>query len=314
MVFFSSAMLNPARCGLLVALAGLGIGGCGEPSGSIGHLEKVWGRNGISDGRFQKPRAMTIDAQDRLYIVDMTARIQVFDAEGNFLLSWQTPDHKVGRPTGLGIDREGNVLVADTHYYRILVYSPEGDLLRIMGGKRGEKPGEFGLVTAAVQDSQGNYYIAEYGDYDRIQKFTRDGRFILQWGGHGSEPGQFSRPQKMAFDEKEDLWVTDACNHRIQVFDREGKLVRIWGEPGAEPGHLYYPYDLALAPDKTLFVAEWGNHRIQKFTREGRSLGCWGAEGREEGQLCHPWALARDSRGRIHVLDTGNHRVQTVRM
>ena len=182
MVFFSSAMFNLARCGLLVALTGLGIGGCEEPSGSIGNLEKVWGRNGISDGRFQKPRAMTIDAKDRLYIVDMTARIQVFDTEGDFLLSWQTPDHKVGRPTGLGIDRDGNVLVADTHYYQVLVYSPNGDLLRTMGGKRGEKPGEFGLVTAAVQDSQGNYYIAEYGDYDRIQKFTRDGRFILPVG------------------------------------------------------------------------------------------------------------------------------------
>ena len=298
----------------LVAASALCVAGCAERSDSIGRLEKVWGRRGISDGRFQKPRAMTIDALDHLYIVNMTARIQVFDTEGNFLCAWQTPEHSAGRPTGLSIDRDGNVMVADTHYYRVLIYSPEGELLRTIGGTKGDKPGQFGLVSAVAQDSAGNYYIAEYGEYDRIQKYTRDASFIIQWGGTGSDPGQFRRPQRIVLDENEDLWVADVCNHRLQVFDRQGKLLKCWGAPGAEPGQLYYPYDLALAPDGTIFVAEWGNHRIQRFTRDGRSLGCWGSGGREEGQLCNPWALTRDTRGRIHVLDTGNNRVQTVKI
>ena len=84
--------------------------------------------------------------------------------------------------------------MADTHYYRVLVYSPEGKLLDTLGGKLGQKPGEFGFVTSAVQDRQGNYYVSEYGDYDRIQKFSPQRRFIRQWGGHGAEPGQFIRP------------------------------------------------------------------------------------------------------------------------
>ena len=45
-------------------------------------------------------------------------------------------------------------------------------------------------VTDVVQDSQGYYYVAEKGEYDRIQKFSPEGDFILQWGGHGTEPGQ----------------------------------------------------------------------------------------------------------------------------
>src|SRR4051812_372470 len=49
--------------------------GCLEPAESAGELELVWGEHGSSEGRFQKPRAMTIDAEDHLYIVDMTARI-----------------------------------------------------------------------------------------------------------------------------------------------------------------------------------------------------------------------------------------------
>ena len=50
---------------------------------------------------------MAIDDADNLYIVDMTARIQVFTADGEFIRSWQTPVHENGRPTGLSIDRQG---------------------------------------------------------------------------------------------------------------------------------------------------------------------------------------------------------------
>ena len=70
-------------------------------------------------------------------------------------------------------------MVADTHYFQVLVYSPQGKLLRTLGGKKGEKPGEFGFVTGTAQDAQGNLYVSEYGEYDRIQKFAPDGRFLL---------------------------------------------------------------------------------------------------------------------------------------
>ena len=186
------------------------LSGCHRDETSVGQVEAVWGRFGYSEGRFETPRAIAIDRDDHLYIVDKTARIQVFTADGKFIRQWSTPDHAHGKPTGLSIDRDGNVLVADTHYFQVLVYSPEGKLLRTLGGKKGEKPGEFGLVTGTAQDSQGNIYIAEYGEFDRIQKFKPDGRtFMLQWGGHGSEPGQFIRPQKIVFDDQDHLWVTD---------------------------------------------------------------------------------------------------------
>lgn len=288
--------------------------GCDVDLGSTGNVKAAWGRRGISDGRLQKPRAMTIDREDRLYIVDMTARIQVFDTEGNFLRGWHTPDHEIGKPTGISIGPDGKVWVADTHYYRVLVYSPKGKLLQTIGGQKGDKPGQFGLVTSVVHDSAGNFYVSEYGDFDRIQKFSPQGKFLRQWGGHGSEPGQFVRPQKMAIDKDDHLWVTDACNHRIQVFDTKGKLLRIWGRQGSGLGEMYYPYDLALGDNDTLYVCEFGNHRVQKFTRDGRSLGCFGAAGKEKGQFSNPWALVRDSHGTIYVLDTGNHRVQVVRM
>jgi sugar lactone lactonase YvrE len=277
-------------------------------------LDLVWGRRGFVEGRFQKPRAIAIDQRDELYIVDMTARIQVFNADGEYQRGWQTPEHEHGRPTGLSIDRQGRLLVPDTHYFRVLVYSPQGELLQTIGGKEGHGPGEFGFVTDVAEDSQGNLYVSEYGEYDRIQKFTPDGKHLLEWGGHGSEPGQFIRPQSMVFDEQDRLWVADSCNHRIQIFDTQGRLLDRWGEAGSNPGQLYYPYGLVFDDEGNLYICEYGNHRVQKFTRKGESLGCWGHEGRGEGELFNPWSLVRDSRGRIHVLDSNNHRVQRVLM
>ncbi len=292
----------------------IGATGCvGRPQAE-GTADLIWGQRGISAGRLQKPRAIAIDEEDRLYLVDITARIQVFDADGNYSHGWKTPASKNGRPSGLTIDRAGRLLVADTHYYRVLVYDTEGNPIEsaTIGGTLGREPGEFGFVTDAVDDSLGNRYVAEYGDFDRIQKFSPSGEFLLQWGTHGAEPGQFRRPQNLAVDKQDHIWVADACNHRIQVFDSDGQLLKYWGEEGSEVGQLYYPYDLVLDGEGHLYVCEYGNHRVQKFTIDGESVDCWGTFGRGPGQLHNPWALARDSRGRLHVLDSGNHRVQRV--
>ena len=284
----------------------------GQGRESSGRLEAVWGEKGFSDGRLIKPRGAAIDAQDRLYIVDFTGRIQLFDAEGHYLFGWRTPVWEKGKPTGITISRDGRVLVPDTHYHRVLIYSAKGDLLATIGGTLGHEPGQFGYVTDVAEDDDGYLYVSEYGDHDRIQKFTPEGRFVLQWGSHGTEPGQFMRPQSMEFDRQGRLFVTDACNHRIQVFDSEGKRLDMWGEHGSEPGQLNYPYGLAFGRDGALYVCEYGNSRVQKFTPEGRPLGTWGTPGRRAGELWNPWAVVVDSRGRVYTIDSTNHRVQRI--
>jgi len=295
-------------------VAALALNGCSKSVPTDGRLDKVWGEVGLGDGQFSKPRAMAIAKNDELYIVDKTARIQVFDADGNFKRGWQTPASETGKPTGLTITDDGNLLVADTHYYRILTYTPAGELLEgsTLGGTLGQGPGEFGFVTDVVRDAEGNYYVSEYGEFCRIQKFSPDRTFIRQWGGNGEEPGKFQRPQHLEMDDAGRLWVADACNHRIQVFDQDGKLLTMWGTHGAEPGQMHYPYCLVLDGRGHVYVSEFGNHRVQKFTLDGKSIAVWGGEGRAPGRLFNPWSLVLDSRGRVHVLDSMNHRVQRV--
>jgi len=276
----------------------------------------VWGRIGFDSGRFIKPRAMTIDPDDQLYVVDMTSRIQVFDTAGNLLRSWKTPDCQNGKPVGLGWSQDNLLMVCDTHYFQVLFYTPAGELVpeRTIGGKNGRGPGEFGFVTDVAQDSAGNYYVGEYGDFDRIQKFNPAGEFVLQWGSRGSDPGEFLRPQGLAIDRRDWLWVADASNHRLQVFDVSTAvptLIKILGSPGSEPGSFNYPFQIWIDEDNDwVWVCDMGNHRIQAFTSEGDFVQSIGGPGRAPGEFFQPWSLLQDSQNNIFVLDTYNHRVQ----
>jgi DNA-binding beta-propeller fold protein YncE len=316
-------MMPPVRSrrqalGALLGLAAApALAGCAieaEATPPEGAPELVWGVHGVKEGRLHRPRVVALDADDRLYIADLTDRVQVFDRDGTYLRSWRTPGLNVDGPSGVTVDDAGRVLVADTHFYRILIYDQSGGLTGQIGdGVQGTTPGRFGYPTDAIVDADGCFYVAEYGENDRIQVFDPEGRFLRQWGGHGFEPGRFLRPRAIAFDRRGLLHVADTGNHRIQVFEPGGRLVAMWGGRGAGPGRMAYPFDLAFAPDGTLVVCEYGNSRVQRFDAEGRSLGVWGGPGRAPGRLDNPCALGVDRSGAVHVIDSGNHRVQRFR-
>ena len=46
--------------------------GCIKTGPTTGKLEKVWGRRGISEGRLHKPRAMAVNDEDEIFLVDMS--------------------------------------------------------------------------------------------------------------------------------------------------------------------------------------------------------------------------------------------------
>jgi DNA-binding beta-propeller fold protein YncE len=306
---------------LAIAVGLVNVLGCHSREGEIGRLEAVWGARGLMPGQLIKPRAIAITPDRRIYLVDMRAMIQGFTPDGEYVVGWESPCHEFGRPSGLAVDLDGNILVADSHYHQILKYSPSGELLWRIGGEREFVPertpppsmGEFGYIGDVAVDSTSAIYVAESQQFERITKLSPDGLILRRWGGRGIEPGQFQRPRALAFDKEDRLYVADACNHRIQVFDGDGRLLRIIGEPGSGQGQLSYPYDVAIAPDQSLYVCEYGNNRVQRFSPAGASMGTWGSGGREKGRLWNPWALAVDDRGLVYVVDSNNHRVQRVR-
>lgn len=272
--------------------------------------KEIWCETGTGPAQVVYPRAIAYKKQDdTFFVIDRMARVQQLSRSGECLNEWRMPNFAHGKPVGVSVGPDGNVYVPDTHYQRVMVYSPDGKLLRSWG-ENGTGPGQFIFPTDIAFDSKGNVFVSEYGDNDRIQIFAPDGKFLYQIGRFGTGDGEFIRPQSILID-GEALYVADACNHRLQVFKTDGTFVRVMGGVGSGLGEFRYPYGLDQDDRGHLIVCEFGNNRVQLIEKAtGRGIKSWGSGGHEPGQLAYPWAVAVDKRDRVIAVDAGNNRLQ----
>jgi DNA-binding beta-propeller fold protein YncE/ABC-type molybdate transport system permease subunit len=298
-----------------VALAVIALlAGCERADPDVTAVDAVFGGPGLGTGEFSYPRGIAVSPVDGcVFVVDKspTARIQRFSPDGEYEHQWCMPEAKNGKPTGLYVDRHNRVWVPDTHYHRVITYDRDGrELFRF--GARGEGPGEFIFPTDVVLDREGNIYVGEYGDNDRISKFSPDREYLFSFADKASGEGRVERPTGLAIDEDNTLWVADACHHRICRYGPDGRFLRAFGSPGTERDNLNYPYGLVLEGSGTLLVADRGNNRIVRFDRAGNFVGSWGIHGRDRGQISQPWGVAVAEDGRVYCLDSWNNRVQLI--
>ena len=297
---------------IIFAVCVSGLIGCDDKSGltDVPKIVDAFGRTGRGQGEFIYPRAIDITDNGLLFIVDKTGRIQRLSPEGDFLDVIKMPLTEAGKPTGLSIAPNGNLYVADTHYHRVVVFSPDGKLIDEFG-RFGQDDSCFIYPTDVAFSGDGRIFVSEYGGNDRVSVFTEWGDFLYCFGAAGSGAGQLARPSALCVDNvRKRLYVADACNHRVAIYNLDGKLIGYIGSAGRAPGQLRYPYDLAVLPDGTLVVCEYGNNRLQLFSPEGRSLTVYGRAGRQLGELAYPWGLAVDGRRRAFIVDAGNNRIQ----
>jgi ABC-type Fe3+ transport system permease subunit/sugar lactone lactonase YvrE len=272
--------------------------------------DEVWLETGAGQGQVVYPRGLCYSkADDTFYVVDRLARIQHLDHAGHFIAGWRMPEFAQGKPVGLTIGPDGNLWVPDTHYSRVMVFTPDGKLLKQFG-KYGREKGEFIYTSDVAFDAKGRIFVSEFGDHDRIQVFDKELHYLFEFGRFGDGDGEFSRPQSMVID-GETLYVTDACNHRIDVFTTDGRFVRSMGRIGSGLGEFRFPYGLDMDAKGRLVVCEFGNNRVQLIDKEtGKGLATWGSGGREIGQLAYPWGVAVDKNNRVVAVDAGNNRLQ----
>lgn len=180
----------------------------------------------ITEG-LAEPAGMAVDRQNRLlYVADVELdQILVYDADTYKLLrKVGTTGHKhelttpgdFSKPTGVAVDAEGNLYVADTMNNRIEIFDADGNFIS-MFGKNGDGPGYFSRPKGVALDSDGHIWVAD-GVQDRVQVFNKDGQLLISFGGHGLLPGQFQGLVGITIDKENRVFTSEIYPGRAQEF------------------------------------------------------------------------------------------------
>ena len=156
------------------------------------------------------------------------------------------------------VDHEGFIWTIDGQGHQVKKWSADAsELLMTLGSYdvAGDGPDTFNRPTDVAVAPNGDFFVSDGYVNTRVAKFDRTGRFIKDWGGAGTEPGQFNTVHSLTIDSRNRVLVADRENSRVQIFDLEGNFLDQWT-------HLGTPYALFLTQDDRLFVADGVNAKV----------------------------------------------------
>ncbi len=213
---------------------------------SVTGAVSVWagsGTNAYGDGLgtnayFSGPTGVAIDGNGMMYVADMgNHRIRKIDANrmvttiaggtAGFADGTGTAA-KFYSPTGIAVDGNGNLYVADNENHRIRKITPAGVVTTLAGGSPGFADGDgaaakFTYPRDVAVDGHGNVYVADLGN-DRIRKITPDGK-VTTLAGNGlngyldgpADRAQFNHPAGIAVTQDgATIYVGDIDNFRVR--------------------------------------------------------------------------------------------------
>ena len=209
-----------------------------------------------------------------------------------------------GAARAISVDTAGNIYVADTPNNRIQVFSPNLEFLRAWGGG-GTEPGRFDMVYGVtVGPGRGVGGVADEVVYTtdggRVQKFTRTGTFISEFG-----LGALNQPRQLAISPvTHDLYVVSARDRQIVVFDEHGLERFRFGSGGTGNGQFVGDIrGIDIDDDGRVYVSDDGNHRVQVFTANGAYLYQFGNTGTGDQYLTDVRGLTVTHDGIVCVAD-----------
>ena len=178
-------------------------------------------------------------------------------------------------PTGVDIDNNGNIYVADYSGGKIRKITPEGNVSTLSGS--------FSLPNGIAVDDNGNIFVTEWGN--RIKKISSTGIVSIFAGsgvaGYADGIGtlaQFSNPSDVEVDAEGNLYVSEHHGNRIRKITPAGEVSilagSIDGTTGSTDGigtaaRFNNPTGIALDGAGNIYVADFSNNRIRKITSSG---------------------------------------------
>jgi hypothetical protein len=184
---------------------------------SGGKFVRSWG-----DGMFSEGKVVTVPASDRAP-----------GASGYSAVYGPAGCDSCGAHA-IRVDPEGNIWAVDAPGHVIYKMNPQGKVIMQLGrkGVPGMSPSNFNLPTDVAFAANGDIYVSDGYGNPRVVKYSRDGKYLLQWGKRGSGPGEFQLPHNVAVDAQGRVYVTDRDNRRVEIFDSSGKFLSQWPDIG----------------------------------------------------------------------------------
>ena len=309
------------------------------------------GARGYQDGRreiaiFNRPSDAVLDAKGNLLIADAgndmiraiskEGVVSVFAGTGEKGFTEGEPKTaKFNNPTGIAIDREGNLYVADAGNDQIRKVSTDGVVTKVAGGERGFADGtkgtaKFNSPTALAFAANGDLYVADTGN-DLIRKIDKDGKVTVVAGSEKGyadgkrEAAHFNAPSGLAFGSDGSLYVADTGNDLIRKISPDGAVTSFAGaqERGYTDGSLRdarfnAPSGLLFDGAGALFVADTGNDLVRRIGPDGTVTTFAGAgeKGFFDGagraaQFNAPTRLLLSHSRDLLIVDSGNNMVRS---
>lgn len=297
---------------------------------------------GVNKGQFSLPRGITRDAQGDFYVTDTeNKRVQKFDLNGNWLLSFGSNGQAVGQfgafspdsvgtgPGGIAADSKGNIYVADTWNHRVQKFDSTGKFLTVWGTfinlseqnfqDDQDKDVRFYGPRGVAVGPNDHIYVTDTGN-KRVLIFDTSGNSVGKIDSGASpqkvapaypfnQPGELNEPVGIAVDPQGNVFVADTDNKRIQKFDQAGKAVAQWPVPAGDwdPGPYLEPF-LALDGAGNVYATAPTGKTVLKYSPTGQLLGSKNtAPGGK--MLGLPTGITVDKDGTIYVVDTTNNAV-----
>jgi DNA-binding beta-propeller fold protein YncE len=152
---------------------------------ATGEFLAEWGSEEYAYADLQRPMAISMDGQGRLFVVDGgNHRVLAYNRAGELLFSWGEAGEAPGQlkyPYDLAFGPDGTVFICEYGNSRVSHFTAEGEFLGIWGGP-GHGPGELFSPGGVAVDAQGTVAVTDTNN-SRVQIIERAGRAFTRGGG-----------------------------------------------------------------------------------------------------------------------------------
>ncbi|MGW8392064.1 gluconolaconase [Pseudoduganella sp. HUAS MS19] len=188
-------------------------------------------------------------------------------------------------PSGIALDKEGNVYVADTGNHAIRKIAADGTVSTLAGsGVAGFADGQgvqaqFNGPVGVAVDAAGVVYVADTYN-DRIRRIAQDGTVTTLAGGGRpgfvdgiGEGALFDTPCGIAVG-KDGIYVADTSNDAVRRINADGSVLTIAAAPELENEQLLRrPMALAVTHDGFVYIAVSSRGRLLQLAPDGSLAG-----------------------------------------